>query len=215
MYRTFIVPLDGSELAERAISTARHLAGKTGGRIVAVSATIDDYETAYRERHLKERLSQLGFGEVEVRAMAAPSASGLVIETMHAEPDPLVVMSTHGRTGLGAVVVGSTSEEIIRRSDLPVLLVGPECDVAGDPTAGNLVVPVDGSDASEEALVPAMAWVNGFGLTPWIVSVVDPEGKRIGKYAASEYTDWIAEHVEPLTAAMGVAPALGVPAPGI
>ncbi len=31
------------------------------------------------------------------------------------------------------------------------------------------------------------------------VSVVDPEGKRIGKYAASEYTDWIAEHVEPWT----------------
>ncbi|MDX1413633.1 MAG: Ni/Fe hydrogenase subunit alpha [Candidatus Promineifilaceae bacterium] len=32
-----------------------------------------------------------------------------------------------------------------------------------------------------------------------LVSVVDPEGKRIGKYAASEYTDWIAEHVEPWT----------------
>jgi F420-non-reducing hydrogenase large subunit len=31
------------------------------------------------------------------------------------------------------------------------------------------------------------------------VSVVDPEGKRIGKYAANEYTDWIAEHVEPWT----------------
>ena len=31
------------------------------------------------------------------------------------------------------------------------------------------------------------------------VSVVDPEGTRIGKYAASEYTDWIAEHVEPWT----------------
>ncbi len=32
-----------------------------------------------------------------------------------------------------------------------------------------------------------------------LVSVVDPEGKRIGKYAAHEYTDWIAEHVEPWT----------------
>jgi F420-non-reducing hydrogenase large subunit len=32
-----------------------------------------------------------------------------------------------------------------------------------------------------------------------LVSVVDPEGTRIGKYAASEYTDWIAEHVEPWT----------------
>ncbi|MBM3128555.1 MAG: Ni/Fe hydrogenase subunit alpha [Chloroflexi bacterium] len=31
------------------------------------------------------------------------------------------------------------------------------------------------------------------------VSVVDPEGKRLGKYAPSEYTDWIAEHVEPWT----------------
>ncbi len=31
------------------------------------------------------------------------------------------------------------------------------------------------------------------------VSVVDPDGQRIGKYAASEYTDWIAEHVEPWT----------------
>jgi F420-non-reducing hydrogenase large subunit len=31
------------------------------------------------------------------------------------------------------------------------------------------------------------------------VSVVDPDGKRIGKYAANEYTDWIAEHVEPWT----------------
>ncbi|HTP09589.1 MAG TPA: Ni/Fe hydrogenase subunit alpha [Anaerolineae bacterium] len=31
------------------------------------------------------------------------------------------------------------------------------------------------------------------------VSVVDPEGKRIGKYAPNEYTDWIAEHVEPWT----------------
>jgi F420-non-reducing hydrogenase large subunit len=32
-----------------------------------------------------------------------------------------------------------------------------------------------------------------------LVSVVDPEGARIGKYAAHEYTDWIAEHVEPWT----------------
>ena len=31
------------------------------------------------------------------------------------------------------------------------------------------------------------------------VSVVDPDGKRIGKYAPNEYTDWIAEHVEPWT----------------
>jgi len=32
-----------------------------------------------------------------------------------------------------------------------------------------------------------------------MVSVVDPEGTRIGKYAANDYTDWIAEHVEPWT----------------
>ena len=31
------------------------------------------------------------------------------------------------------------------------------------------------------------------------ISVVDPDGKRIGKYAPAEYTDWIAEHVEPWT----------------
>lgn len=175
MYRTLIVPLDGSVVSEHALAVAADVMRATDGRLVTVSATLDDFETAYREQHIKEVLTDLDLGSAEIRAMPHPSAAGCILEAAAHEPDPLVVMGTHGRSGIGAVLIGSVTEEVIRRWQHPTLLVGPDCREAAHPTSGRLLMTVDGSPASEAAVEPAIAWASQFGMEASIVSVIDPE----------------------------------------
>ena len=68
----------------------------------------------------------------------------------------MIVMSTHGRTGLGRFIYGSVADELLRTSDLPVLLVPRDCEWSwpGDRTL-RVLVPLDGSSLAEAVLGPA------------------------------------------------------------
>jgi nucleotide-binding universal stress UspA family protein len=79
----------------------------------------------------------------------------------------LVVMATHGRSGLRRAILGSVADAVVARSPVPVLLVPPHRPVPGDgPPAegpGRLLVALDGSPEAEAALAPAAALSAGLG----------------------------------------------------
>ncbi|MBX0297337.1 universal stress protein [Haloarcula nitratireducens] len=64
----------------------------------------------------------------------------------------LVVMPTHGRRGLERFLLGSTSERVVRRADVPVLTMRPDDDDTISHPYQNVLVPTDGSDCANQAL---------------------------------------------------------------
>jgi nucleotide-binding universal stress UspA family protein len=61
-------------------------------------------------------------------------------------------MSTHGRRGLERFLLGSTSERVVRRADVPVLTIRPDDDVDVTHPYRDVLVPTDGSDCAKDAL---------------------------------------------------------------
>jgi nucleotide-binding universal stress UspA family protein len=64
----------------------------------------------------------------------------------------LVVMPTHGRGGLERFLLGSTTERVVRRADVPVLTLSPDDDAKITHPYQDVLVPTDGSDCANQAL---------------------------------------------------------------
>ncbi len=132
--RTILVPLDGSTLAERALPFAEVLARASGARLVLPRASLvrhrpepatEEARIAADERaELDRHVALLGERGVVAEGVLRfdEAAEAIVAEAVGREAD-LIVMATHGRSGLGRLVFGSTAEAVLRRSPAPVLLI--------------------------------------------------------------------------------------------
>ena len=176
MFRKILVPLDGSELAERAVPYARRLAGVVG-RLVLVRAIQGDDREALDEAEtylsaFADRLQQDG-SAAEWRLYYGPAPEGIKKEAGLQRADA-IVMSTHGRSGVQRLVFGSVAEHVLREADVPVLLIPARTPAAWHASAGQqVVVPLDGSDISEAALEPAIALAGRLGASLLLVGVVE------------------------------------------
>jgi len=179
MYRTILVPVDGSMFAEHALPLALALARRCGAAIhlatVAppapsyavegvylgpsdlVDATIASCQ-AYLENttaRLRERFAAPITGEV-----IFGDAAAILCDLASSGKYDLVVMATHGRNPLGRFFLGSVADKMIRRINLPLLLVRPETeevDLAKEPDLSRVVVPLDGTPLAEQIIEPAVA----------------------------------------------------------
>jgi len=133
-----LVPLDGSRLAEAAIETALGLTrGETSSTLVLLRAAeahafpgadpTDEQVEAVHEAEVylssvAERLRRRGITEVETAVWYGPAAPAIVQAARLKKAD-LVVMSTHGRSGLGRIIMGSVTESVLRGTAVPVCVV--------------------------------------------------------------------------------------------
>ncbi|MCA9521381.1 MAG: universal stress protein, partial [Myxococcales bacterium] len=84
-----------------------------------------DYARAQAEEELEGVLTRVPETKVAVnRRLANGRPHKKIIEIIEGEAFDLVVMGTHGRTGLTHLILGSVAEKVIRRSPVPVLTVG-------------------------------------------------------------------------------------------
>jgi nucleotide-binding universal stress UspA family protein len=178
MYRTVIVPLDGSRLAETALKPAVVVASRTGAEILVLSVVRDSSKEDARQGYLRTLTDQIT--TVPVRCVVTLGAEpAAVIADAAVEHDPSIVcMSTHGRGGFARALLGSDAEDVMRRTAGPVLLMGPHTDPDMSPVAGRLVVCLDGSDHAEKILPLATAWALQFGMELYLVQVLDPDTAR-------------------------------------
>lgn len=133
---TILVPLDGSALAEAALPYAVDLLGdRPGTRLVllrAVDPRLPGVDDPGAQRGLVEAAEEYlaavarrltGFrGNVKTSVWYGPAATAIV-EAAQAEQADMIVMSTHGRSGLGRVILGSATERVLRGTRLPILVV--------------------------------------------------------------------------------------------
>ncbi|WP_276256209.1 universal stress protein [Halomontanus rarus] len=96
-----------------------------------------------------------------------------IVEYTASQGIDLVVMPTHGRRGLERFLLGSTTERVVRRSDVPVLTIRPDEDSTITYPYRNVLVPVDGSECATEALSTGADAVNADNATLHLLTVVD------------------------------------------
>lgn len=141
-YRHVLVPLDGSEAAEQALSHLPEVAAD-GGRVTlfrvtpAHTASVSPYlphvvyEEHDRERirgaareYLEEKAARLRKGglDVQVEVLEHDQPALAIIERSEALDVDLVVMNTEGRGGVSRLVLGSVADKVVRGVDTPVLL---------------------------------------------------------------------------------------------
>jgi nucleotide-binding universal stress UspA family protein len=138
MFETIAWATDGSELADSALEYVRKLAEIHGSRIVAVhadellkgrsggaSSLADESDIREKLRVQVEELRSAGFdARLEVRSGSDDVAK--LIERVAADVDAdLVVVGTHGRSGVSAALMGSVARALCHTSHRPVLVVPP------------------------------------------------------------------------------------------
>ena len=144
-YKSILVPLDGSALAEAILPEIEKLAGCVGARIILLRVsrahvfpgkdpTKAEIEVVRRAEEyvaeIRDRLAGKGF-EVEAHVRYGAVAEEILTHSARNDVD-LIAMSTHGRSGLGRWALGSVAEKIVRRSVKPVLLWRATARVEGE-----------------------------------------------------------------------------------
>ncbi|HSW31062.1 MAG TPA: universal stress protein [Longimicrobiales bacterium] len=198
MLQSLLVPLDGSEFSERTLSLGQNLAKATGASLHLVhvhvphppdhflSNTQFHYEgldmEEYEAHHRDQEMAYLG--EVEARVSKDTPVDTALLEGHVAEEvaryagevkADLVLITTHGHTGVSRMWLGSVADALIRTTCFPLLVVHPALGrhVPADirPFA-HIMVPLDGSDLSATILGPASDLASATGAKLTLVHVV-------------------------------------------
>ena len=179
MLKSILVPLDGSTFAEQALPLALGLASRHGATlelalvqpppmplVLAEGAPVGDSALDEELRQLTRDYLESVATRIEERADMCPRTSfleGPVLETLvdhvSATSPDLLVMTTHARSGLSRAWLGSVADGLVRRVARPVLLVRPiakEHPVAEAPSFARVLIPLDGSPASEVVIEHAI-----------------------------------------------------------
>ncbi|MBI4298543.1 MAG: universal stress protein [Chloroflexi bacterium] len=197
MYDRILVPLDGSQMAEQVLPYALLLAKGFRSR-VALFRVIEPMQSSVADpdqiRHLDQVVADLhAKGEsylqgitlsprdttepASLKVVEGDPASQIVGEA-DKDPNTLLAMSTHGRSGVTRWLIGSVTDKVLLATDKPLLLVRAKEEKA--PTLNvnlrTLVVPLDGSPLAEEILPHAAALAKALSLNVVLLNVIpDPK----------------------------------------
>jgi len=143
MYEEILLPTDGSPGAEAALNHAIHLAAQNDAVLHAVHSVgvmergdvtedLADGDDELQERAwdiLDPIRDAAETADVPVqKAVLEGDPSETLVEYAESEPIDLIVMGTHGKTGLSRMLLGSTAEEVLRSASVPVLTVRDDAD---------------------------------------------------------------------------------------
>jgi nucleotide-binding universal stress UspA family protein len=179
LYQEVVVPLDGSTFAERALGPAVSLARRDGAPVTIVGVVRPDGEVEEHKRYLREIANRLGPTVHDTCVILGQDPALGILRVAHERPRVLICMSSHGRSGLGEVFLGSVAANVVRAATRPLLLVGRHC-LDRELAFETLFVPIDGSEASAAILPEAVAWTKTFGLRLWLGQVVEPRTSGLG-----------------------------------
>ena len=202
MQPQILVPLDGSEQAEAIIPPAVALARATHSVLTLLKVNVPfvvrtpmawtpppgwteeetleshDYLAGIARRLLAQHV------KVHIAVMSGHPATNIVA---YAEENPsimLIALATHARNGLSRFALGSITEQIVRATSKPVVLLHPSHEpatslpaalappIVSPSTARTILVPLDGSVSAERALIPVQRIASASGAMVVLVSVV-------------------------------------------
>jgi nucleotide-binding universal stress UspA family protein len=173
---SIVVPLDESSLSETALPVADELATALGASILCMTAgwgstteELSDYLTAKAATLQAPHSTAVAPDTFPATAIAEAAGDG-----------SLVVMATHGRSGVGKALLGSVAEDLLKRSDRPVVLLGPHAHTGPNFAGGVLGMTTDGSPVSAMILPRVANLASTLGLTVRVLSVHAAGGSPLG-----------------------------------
>lgn len=142
MFKHILVPTDGSELSQKAIDGAIDLAQSVGARItayaclpqypyspfadVAVEPPDDFHARAEAEAREHLRAVEAAAQQAGVPCDSATSVESApyigIIETAEARGCDVILMASHGRRGLGSILIGSETQRVLTHTKIPVIV---------------------------------------------------------------------------------------------
>ena len=190
MYKRVLVPLDGSKLAEDIVPLAERVSRGFAiplhlltvihqDAVAAMSAAGADARKQAAQkaqgylRGIAERVSHsLGPAQVTMSVQVAGVADAIVQEAERV-PQTLLALSSHGRSGLTRMVLGSVADKVLHGTTAPVFLYAPREDMPARQAEDldSLLVPLDGSALAEQALPHAVALAKALQLRVVLVRV--------------------------------------------
>jgi nucleotide-binding universal stress UspA family protein len=145
-----VVPLDGSESAERAVPVAAALAASLGAHLHLLS-TVDDLPDQSPTTYLEDVAARIeGVVDTDVALDQDPVVT---IVDHAATPGTVVCMTTHARGRLVSALHPDIASAVVAATDAPVVLVGPRC-VVDRLGAGPVIVAHDGTPPCTDASMP-------------------------------------------------------------
>jgi len=181
--RQILSPVDFSELSAHALRYASMLARCGNARLVAAYAEsfspppyftegqLGELERQFRDAFRGAESALRRFVDAELDAEAASTTEVRIVEAMPVDgirrltreiKTDLIVMGTHGRSGVNRLMLGSVAERLLRESDVPVLTVRGDTAAAMTPPK-TILCPVNNTPAAREALLMAAHLARCFG----------------------------------------------------
>jgi len=164
-----LVPLDGSPNAELILQQLRRFLPRHESMLTLLQVLPFNPEQSVEE--VEEYLRRMAFELTEEGfpakiALRHGSAAGGILEVAATEQSTLIALATHGRSGFDRWIMGSVSELVLRASPVPILLARTYAPTyfRGRPASvpvRNILLPLDGSPESLEALEPVFALARG------------------------------------------------------
>lgn len=199
-FRKIVVPLDGSDLAETAMGPAMALARHQEAEVILTRSPVvetlavpiteplggvglywpeDDLQATKKDCQVYlEELAATHRGQgVPLRTEVGEGQPDVaILDVVENAGADLIVMSTHGYSGVTRWVMGSVTEKVLRATQVPVLVIRGRTDIR------KILVPLDGSLLSEKAIEPAIQVARALGAQMTLLQAV-PAG-RVGPYEA-------------------------------
>jgi nucleotide-binding universal stress UspA family protein len=215
--RRILCPTDFSELATFALRYAAEVARCSNAQLLVMYAdpflppphfTAEQIEEVLRalerakaaaRRYLTEYVRTVVGAERDVESLLVEDTPArAILETARARDADLIVMGTHGRSGLSRIMLGSVTERVLRESDRPVLAVRHTAGASPEPrfSIQRLLCPVNGTPIAQKALRHAAAIAQCFDAELTVVHVLEDDAHTTSERdALAHLCAWVPEDV--------------------
>jgi nucleotide-binding universal stress UspA family protein len=200
MFSKILVPLDGSAMAERALSLAERFVAEGEGRLILLRV-VPYFTVLAADPLLYEEMNRMGEDEAlaylrvirndlpdpglaDIVCQVGSAADSILQYSKENDVD-LIVMSSHGRSGLNRWVYGSVAERIMSQAPCPTLIINSRL-ASQEPAPKRILVPLDGSELAEKAIQPALNLAQTLDAQLYLLSVTTSGEVRIETAARAE-----------------------------
>ena len=228
IYKKVVVPLDGSALAEVALPYAEEVAGKMGSDIILLtvlpSEEPEEYHNHYNytkkiedvtKRQVEKYLEDSGNKDIKVgTATRVGNPAEGILDYVNKGYMCLIIMATHGRSGVGRWAVGSVADKVVRATTRqPLLLIrakGAHPDVRAKRIMKKALIPLDGSPESESVIAYISEVARSLQMELTLLRVIP---KTNGTFASADayLQDWC-QRIEEKGITVGYEVRVGAPA---
>ena len=199
MFKKILIPLDGSTLAEQTLDFLPRFTQPLQTELLLVSvaqpwtytmgmietmpvSALDSLIESW-ESYLHEQALLLTKAGYNVRTQIREGDTALeLLALANSEAVDLIAMSTHGRTGLSRIALGSIAERVLQNATLPLLLVRNQKASEADTKIQQILTPLDGSDFAEQAVPVASEMAKQCNASLTLLRVIqelDEHNKRL------------------------------------